>query len=345
MTAVQSEAKSYTTPKPSGSGRLFWPDVLRSVSAFAIVFLHVAASRIKMLQPGEPGWWSAVLLRSVPAFAVPVFFMLSGMFFLDPQRDVSWRKILDSCKRLLLACAFWSVVYQFAFPPHSLRLVPSLKGPVHLWFLPAIVTCYLLSPALRSVSSGRTAERTFLVVAFLTGCLLASLRLVSPVLARSLPPSANVSVASFPVFYFVLGNRLAREPFGRTGGTVLAVAATLSFFAMLFICGGLSKTGARPIGLTADQATVTLFSAGVFAGCRRLLSGASPSPAAVWAVGTVSRCSFGVYLVHNAIIRIIPAFSSRIAVDIPARTLAVFAVSLAVTLVLSRIPVLRKVVS
>ena len=345
MTDVQSEAKSYTTPKPSGSGRLFWPDVLRSVSAFAIVFLHVAASRIKMLQPGEPGWWSAVLLRSVPAFAVPVFFMLSGMFFLDPQRDVSWRKILGSCKRLLLAFAFWSVVYQFAFPPHSLRLVPSLKGPVHLWFLPAIVTCYLLSPALRSVSSGRTAERTFLVVAFLTGCLLASLRLVSPVLARSLPPSANVSVASFPVFYFVLGNRLAREPFGRTGGTVLAVAATLSFFAMLFICGGLSKTGARPIGLTADQATVTLFSAGVFAGCRRLLSGASPSPAAVWAVGTVSRCSFGVYLVHNAIIRIIPAFSSRIAVDIPARTLAVFAVSLAVTLVLSRIPVLRKVVS
>ncbi len=329
----------------SGPGRLFWPDVLRSASAFAIVLLHVAASRIKTLSPGEPGWWSAVLLRSVPAFAVPVFFMLSGMFFLDPGRDVSRRKILGSCKRLLLAFAFWSVVYQFAFPPHSLRLVPSLKGPVHLWFLPAIATCYLLSPALRAVSSSRSAERTFLAVAFLTGCLLPTLRLVSPVLARSLPPSANVSVVSFPVFYFVLGNRLARGPAGRTGGIVLAVAATLSFFAMLFICGGLSKTGARPIGLTADQATVALFAAGVFAGCRRLLSCASPSPAAARAVGIVSRCSFGVYLVHNAVVWTIPEFSSRIAVDVPARTLAVFAVSLAATLVLGRIPVLRKVVS
>ena len=59
--------------------RQFWPDLLRIVAAFAVVFLHVAAERISPIDASHPEWWAVVVCRVLPSFAVPVFFMLSGI--------------------------------------------------------------------------------------------------------------------------------------------------------------------------------------------------------------------------------------------------------------------------
>ena len=242
--------------------RQFWPDLLRIVAAFAVVFLHVAAGRISTINAGHPEWWGVVVYRTLPAFAVPVFFMLSGMFLLDPEREIGTRKIVRACRRFLVAFAFWSAFYSLAFPPHRLYLGQFLKGPVHLWFLPALASCYLAAPALRSIARDRKAEEALLAVVFFLLCVTTTLRAMSDSFHRILPTTINI--LSMPAFLVLLGDYLHRFPLSGIRRSLLLFAGASGLLFTIVATGLLAKEGRKPdFLLGAGHAPVVLFSAAV----------------------------------------------------------------------------------
>ena len=300
-----------TTPNRSGNVRSVAMDCLRIASCFAVVWLHFSGRRLRLLPIDSPeGFWFQ--LSSVAAgFAVPCFFMLSGMFFLDPVRKVETKRCLRSAIRLLFLCAAWSLVYAFVPPKPDLRLTVAafLHGPGHLWFLWSLVGCYLLAPGLRHVAKDRDSERILLIAVFCLTLIPATLRPMSIHFERILPLSSRTAVCSAPLWYFVLGDfihRASPQPRPRT----VFVCGLLGFLG----CVLWSKClGPSPL-VNPENAFVAFFSIAVFA-CFNTWNTNRKTVNKVQLrnllfVTTVSKSTLGIYLLHGIGLRLMPPFGT-----------------------------------
>ena len=333
-----------STPSPAIRQRLFWADALRIVAAFAVVFLHVTAERISPIDAHDPEWWSIVVCRVLPSFAVPVFFMISGMFLLDPDRNVGKKKIVSACGRFIIAFAFWSAFYELAFSPHRLYLRQFLKGPVHLWFLPAIASCYLAAPALRAIARDREAEESLLAVVFLLLCVSSTLRALSNSFRRIIP--TTIAILSVPAFLVLLGDYLHRFPPQGLLRRILLLAGGAGLLFSIVMTGTFAKEGCKAdFILGAGHAPVVLFSMSVFLLFQRGISQEPSSVRFQRMVSDMAKYTFGIYLVHRAFIWILPAVPGPAFLDILIRTAASFSLSLAATAFILHIPLLRRTVA
>lgn len=67
-------------------------DLLRIASCFAVVLLHVSYGYWSVVDINGNDFLVMTVYNSFTRFGVPVFFMLSGLFLLDPQKEMTIRK-------------------------------------------------------------------------------------------------------------------------------------------------------------------------------------------------------------------------------------------------------------
>ena len=166
--------------------RIIYADLLRIIATFAVIVLHVSASKWYDTPVKDFNWQVYNLYDSLVRWSVPVFVMLSGMFFLNPNKEIDFKKLF--CKyilRILLAIVFWGLFYQFSdifskFILHhetiSLKkiVVACAKIPFgppyyHLWYLYMLIGLYLLSPIYRIFSKSATEKQfQYLLILFFT---------------------------------------------------------------------------------------------------------------------------------------------------------------------------------
>ena len=337
---LRGEANHIVSP----TKRYFWPDLLRIVSAFAVVLLHVAGNWASRLQPGDTHYLSIIFCRVLSSFAVPVFFMLSGMFFVDPNRHVDIPKIVLGCRRLLIAFVFWSAFYALVFPPHKLFIGQFLKGPGHLWFLPALASCYLVVPAIRAIARDHKAEQMLVFAVFFLLCVPTTLRSLSDSFRRVLP--STIAVLSAPVFLFVLGDFCHRFPPTGKVKWGLYLIGCFNFAATFALTVKLWMNGLNiDYLLGVNQSCIVLFSATVFVAFQSLFSAISIQDRWKKLASDLSQSTFGVYLIHMVFVKSIPNLSFFPVVDIVLRTIFCFSLSLVATLLLRRIPIVKAVIA
>lgn len=304
-------------------GRLLFVDVLNIVSSFAVVLLH---SSLSVFSPERTSQWALSLLaQSLAIFAVPVFFMVSGMNLLGYRERYSTKTFVK--KRLLrvgvsLFLASLLVYLLFcAFPDcffgaDKFGGAPSVKGFLKgfltngildiYWFLYAIIYLYILTPLLSVVVRRKRLLEYALVLCFGVSVVVpfAMYFGVDPVyfeeiLDWSLFTNANL-------FYFLLGYYLstyARPP-RRLWPYVLAyaMAVAMMFGGGLvshgfFASGSMVEYDAYLVGITSPLGVA--LSVSLFQLVRSLepwlQARASRTRSAISAV---SGCAFGVYLFH-----------------------------------------------
>lgn len=345
----------------STHSRVAWPDALRVVSAFAVVWLHVSAAYQKGTTPFELYPMTACICRLMAAFAVPVFFMLSGMFFLDPNRPVPMKKLFRSSSRLVKAFFFWSAVYLIilpnrpSFPPSSRDIVRFFHGAAPLWFLPAILSCYFFTPPLRAVAKERTVEWWAIGAALLFVLLPSSLRPLSRYFSNSLPNHQSIGVISFPIFYFLLGDFLNREELSRRQRVGIYGFGFLGFIAMISVrCLAWIRGGDRlHEGAMPEQLWAALLAASVFVFFKYCLGKKLSKNTPSW-LCTLSGATFGVYLIHELFMFAIrfafhlsgikAPFGHFPPVAILVESTIVFLCSIVTTILMKKTPVFRSVV-
>lgn len=116
---------------------------LRFPLAVAVVFIHSVGSRLPEMAPalGSPGWGYHALRLTLssllPAFAVPLFFLISGYFFFlnMPRWDkVRYRsKMQRRLRTLLLPYLLWNLLYALHLSWPTLSLALSGKGTWADW--------------------------------------------------------------------------------------------------------------------------------------------------------------------------------------------------------------------
>ena len=79
--------------------RVVYADLLRIAAMVAVIELHVCGNNWQGEDIHSLDWHLLNVFDSLVRWCVPVFVMLSGMFFLDPGRNVTYRSIFT--KKLL----------------------------------------------------------------------------------------------------------------------------------------------------------------------------------------------------------------------------------------------------
>lgn len=121
---------------------------LKGIACIGVIFLHFA-------YPGIVG----DIIDKIARFAVPLFFMISGYFLWNEDKDIMLKKIPGKIKRLLIistSCTLAHIIYAFVMERHLLgyfsyrsviKLIlfndsSELFGAWHVWFLLALIYTY-----------------------------------------------------------------------------------------------------------------------------------------------------------------------------------------------------------
>lgn len=167
--------------------RVIYTDLLRILSICAIILLHVASKNMWAYSVEDRNFKIYTIYSCMTRWGVPIFFMISGSFLLQPEKNITRNKISAYCKRLLVAYIIWSCIYAIwntvmekgfslnALDIGMLKLV--IDGPYHFWFMFVMLGLYIVTPYLRKLvaTSSKDELRNLL-------CIWAFFSIVVPVL-------------------------------------------------------------------------------------------------------------------------------------------------------------------
>ncbi len=166
--------------------RIIYFDILRIISAFFVVMIHVTAGPIIRLQ-NDPGFNSVDYNTGVMVFynvlargAVPIFFMISGALLLTGKSDASLKTVYTKrIPRILIPLAVWTAFYAAVLFLSGLRhsglsaaltansIAEIFAGHYHLWFLYVLIVLYMLIPVLNLLASSRKILLYFCGIIFI----------------------------------------------------------------------------------------------------------------------------------------------------------------------------------
>ena len=312
------------------------------IGCIAVVVLHLAASETLIYQNVLTGsqTFGMTLVYNLMMWAVPVFVMVSGALLLDPEKDITIRKIFTSyIKRILIALVSFSLIFRIfdmVMDHEAFTVSGILKGLLnaftgngwsHMWYLYLIIGLYLILPALRAVTKCCSVKelKYLLIVGFVVISVLPLTRLFG------ISSSFYIHVNTIYPFYFLLGYMLHKNII-RIDRRV--VAALIVIGSAGIVCGtyfGLKGSIQNPTVFTGYASPfVAALAAGVFSLSKGIIK---PTAKIKSIVLSIDRCSFGIYLVHMVFVRLLlrymqfNLFDYPIYLSLPCAVIAVFAIS------------------
>ena len=337
--------------------RIIQFDALRVIAAFAVALLHTSAQRYYESFPSAE-WDARNLYDSVVRWAVPIFIMISGAFFLDSNKRINTKSLFSKyITRLLFIYVFWSIVYYVYIFWGKMSLftltTELIKGPYHFWFLKTLIGLYILVPLLRVIAADIKIERYFLalsiVVAFVVPMFLPFLSDFSTNLVKEQLPLYLMNTLSCYVCYFVLGHYLRNTVIKKNIKTVIYIFGILSIVAVCVLTKMLSQRDGEPnyIFYKAYNLFTLLEAVALFIFVKDI----KISPKYHQFIINASKISLGIYILHPFVMFLLSDFfqfnsaSFNPLYFIPVYALLLFVLSFIATYVLIRIPILRKLVT
>ncbi len=353
--------------------RIVYADLLRILATFAVIMLHVAAGLFNE-QPGSFDWEICNVYDSLVRWTVPVFVMLSGIFFLNPERDVSVPKLYKkNILRLLIALVVWGVFYQltadrdsakFASMPFLGRLPSWLQnvsfsfaklvfGPAwyHLWFLYMLIGLYILTPIYRIfVKNAAYSDFVYLLILFAVfGMVVPQISKVTEHINPMLKVNFRMSELINYSGYFVVGYFFSKYDIPRIATRLIYVGGILSFFFTVVATHLLSVRLGYGNQLFYDNLmpTTMLETFALFLAFKQLRY-RKFSDFQYKIISQLSVATFGIYLIHIFILSEFSdfGFTSNVInpiIAIPLKTIVVFVVSFAIIFLLRKIPYVRNI--
>ncbi len=352
-------------PASTGPGRIASIDLLNLLAILAVTVMH-STYIMTMVTPFESWeWWSASLTNCLSRFCVPVFLMCSGAMLMDAKRMASapgfYKKRLP---KLIVPLLAWSVIYYYSERQWSedfdydlwtlLGRIVDGKVMQHLWYSYMLIQVYLAAPFLFALFGKQDDPRPcwwFIVICFICNG-------INPYLLAFFGCQFNFEYAVFTIYvgYFLLGYALSNVVLGAKG-RLWCVAA--------FLLGGAvtvwgnhycqaNKMNDPFLFLRYESLNVLAMSVAAHLFVRSFRMQNIPA----WlgrTLAQISGCTYGVYLAHMLFrdwffLRGWSALTMSKETGWPllsilAGSALVYASSLALVLILRRIPLARRIVS
>lgn len=338
---------------------IFYIDFLRFIAAIAVITIHVLGPfRYLYGEIPDSEWLAATGLNSLTRWAVPVFMLISGALLLSTKKPFETKYYLTNrLSKVVVPFIAWTVIYavvggfmldevftgQWNADNAFKILAESPTEPVwyHLWFFYDFIPLYFVIPFLMPLLKQAAPEHIKLALVAWAVLFTMHWFKVDSFLQQNL-----VLYTGYLVLGWYLFNRDNRPQLKMwvIAGSVMLILNFFGSWQLAIEKGGYSSfyMGYKTLN-TAVIAGMLFVLAQVYADkiqgkCRILIS-------------LISTYSLGIYLIHPLLL--IPirelsngfyAFFGTNWIAIPMITLVILVVSLILTMILVKVPVIRRLV-
>ncbi|MCM1065278.1 MAG: acyltransferase family protein [Eubacterium sp.] len=341
-------------------------DLLRIIACFAIVLLHVSNSYWYVVDVEGSDFLIMTIYNSFTRFGVPVFFMLSGMFQLDPERDLPVKKWVIRLCRLAAGFYIWSLFYAFQSVifnglRHGFGSVDRemwsdavsrlVMGHGHMWFLLDLFGFYLLVPVFRKVCEDIRVTGYFLLLWVLVRFLLVT---VFPDLAGGLVlavvTSQHLYILTGYIGYFLGGFFLNKVNIPKRGRVLLYISGlgALVFTMVKTIIDCRVSQSYDDHWFSPSNVNILIFSAAVFVLFKHMEAPRRLADSKL--LRNMAKSTFFVYMIHPFFIEKlnllgIKVIAYPVILSIPVMTVGIFVVSMLLGWVAGKIPAAGKLIT
>ena len=355
-----------------GNGRKLGYDAVRITAVFMIVMIHVSAYVVTYFRTTDNATFVVGnIFNGLGRAGTPLFLMLTGALLLDERRPVASRAFYR--KNLLSIClllVFWLFFYatwravalrQLMGKPADMKLfldyLLTLRGRFpHLWYMFMLIGVYILIPVLRLIVRKENKDYVLglIVLSVIVQFAVQTLGVFTEgadFTLRDFADKFHMEYATGYIAYVLIGWYLTTfPPQGKMRAVLIGSGIAALVFIILIVQFEIDAVPTiRDYMVEMNTLPALIYGVGLFTfitthyGERETKSGA---------VAMLSQQAFGIYMIHVLILDILinialpySAFGERAPV---LYTLVVFVLdfgfSLLISLCLSRIPVVKRIV-
>ncbi len=346
-------------------------DLIRATAMVEVILLHAAgrwtitSQEINQMNPLEITRWGIVdIYQSLGVIAVPLFLMLTGALLLQPEKKTESLSVFFKKRwaRIGLPSLFWGAAY-FAWdflvigiPFTSSAIIQGiLNGPyTQMWYLYVLVGLYLLTPLLRIfIAHADQTLMKYFVALWVVGVAIVPFF----GLFTTFQLNSNVFALTGYVGFFVLGTYLS---------TVHIRRSTVAIFTVIGVA--LTAIGTYVLAATVGETEMYFFQqyfspTVILASVMMFLLLLTVKPTSVQTenspskinklIKLISENTLGTFFIHVMIIESIQRGYFGFAINrdtinpiigVPLLTALTLFVSLAIILLLKKVPYLKKLV-
>ncbi|MCQ2482977.1 MAG: acyltransferase [Clostridia bacterium] len=287
-------------------------DNLKAVAAFAVVILHVFFGADSFAVTAGQHIY-CLLMRNLMMWSVPCFVMVTGALLLDPTKDTDVKKVLKYCLRVIAALVVFSIIfsmfdsavmYYFSGEKQSIKsvfkdIVCDIfmgTGWKHMWYLYLMLAIYLTLPIFRAIilNSSQELIKYFVIIGFI---FLSVVPTINTIFKIELP--FYIFLYSIYPLFLILGYAIHNDiiKFNFIASVLLCVAGIVGITGITIY--GIIHASDMCLSLTGTYTfpCIIFLAVGVFSLFKRFCNKKSKF------LCVVSKCSFGIYLMHFAIVK------------------------------------------
>ena len=326
---------------------------LRVFAAAAVVLAHTDGQLWTSLPWDSRDWYVLSMYDGLVRWPVLMFLMITGAIFL-PRKPPMESIVKKNIPRVVTAFFFWSAIYTLdAWLDGSGEnlLVKFLNGHYHLWYLPFLCGIYLVVPFLQKIAEDEKLTRWLLLLAVIFGLQIPWAANVVASVWKNTAPVVNTLANNVNYTFFLdllallpLGFLLSRTEIPKKARGLIYAAGILG--AVLTGVGTIWPSARMETysSVICTNASPTVIAPGVaiFVFAKYNLNDRLPK-----AVEWIAKHSFGIYLLHALVTENLQQLGFHVLMGdplwaVPVVSVVVFAISLAISALLSRIPVVGK---
>jgi surface polysaccharide O-acyltransferase-like enzyme len=349
--------------------RITYLDSVRITACILVVMVHIATQHIQDIPVSTGSFFVTLSLDCLALVGVPLFVMISGALTLRPEYSVNLKSVLiHKTLHFFLLYYIWKAFYQFytliiSGEKVTLSLIKDTLFPeiihgyayYHLWFLPMLATLYMFLPLIKKgVEDNRSVCFYFICVFFVTALLF-------PTLFNYEFPLKNFFESffeqnSFTMFegylgYFILGHYLHTwgQTFSRKKNIIIYLLGAAGYIVASILGFRASVALRHPSYIMNTPFAVPSFfmAIAIFMACQNIFSKKELSEKGSMLLKKLADTTFGIYLLHPFIINCMKAIGLDTdictpIISIPLMLVCVFTVSMVLTGLLLKVPILRK---
>ena len=325
--------------------RNYTQDFIRGLAIFLVVLLHISAYFMgDNYNQMNAAFWTGTALDAFARICVPLFVLSSGFFLIKEEEESISTFFKKRTQRLLVPLVFWSLLYsEYSFGWHASAAqiawgFISGRPYYHFWFLFMLVGLYLAAPFINVLYRHYGFRK-----ANMLGFALLAVGCVTNLW--------NISSANSPFFilwflpylgYFVLGHTLPKMEYKIPSWASLGT----------YLVSGLALVGLGYLTLiklnNSEYAFDYLSPLVIVASLSSYMFLIGKTMEESW-ITKMAKYSLGIYLVHVMFMEWFFQLTNKVisgnaAVDIMLLTLGTFVLSWASIYIISKVPLLKKVI-
>ncbi len=355
--------------------RFLYIEYLRVLSALAVIMVHVSGANWFRIEIGSPNWIAQSFYNVGARFGVCIFCMITGALLLQPEKKIGISDLFPKyIKRILICYVAWVFLYAVLYTVMNqgdlqyflLRLV---KLPDHLWYLLMIMGMYVALPVLRLITKNRALTRYMIIALVIWGTVglitttsgffkdIAGENLGYQMWTSFLGNLEEVKFSFTPGYlaFFLLGHQIHEYGLGKWRKWIVWASIPCLLLSGLLTVVISAVTGKYVYAFMLENNPFVLLACmGIFGFFRehesiRFIERKNTKIARfmLW----LGSHTFGIYLIHFAIRDILAHYfnftvaSYPAIVSVPVNTILLFVISLLLTAVIKKVPVLKTIVS